>query len=192
MNARHMPNEDDAQGWAIGQLCGEDADLTKRRTPSYEEFSAALALEDGLLFWKIGYGKAKPGEIAGVLNKQGYFRIGYKQKTYLSHRVVWLLTYGKWPEGRLDHKDGNPKNNAIANLRVATPSQNRANTRKNPNTSSPYVGVVLHKKSGRFQAQCRRRYLGIFSSPEEAARAYDAYAKQQFGEFAKLNFGSQP
>lgn len=35
MNARFKPDEDDARGWAIGQLCGGDRDLT---TQTFGEF----------------------------------------------------------------------------------------------------------------------------------------------------------
>ena len=40
MNARFALNEDDAQGWAIGQLCGEDADLTTQTFAVFCESSS--------------------------------------------------------------------------------------------------------------------------------------------------------
>jgi DNA-binding transcriptional MerR regulator len=38
------------------------------------------------------------------------------------------------------------------------------------------LGVTVQKTTGRFQAQCRGKYLGTFGNPEEAHAAYLAYA----------------
>jgi hypothetical protein len=43
--------------------------------------------------------------------------------------------------------------------------------------------------SGMFRAKAGRKgYIGHFSTAEAAARAYDAMARQKYGEFATLNF----
>jgi hypothetical protein len=34
----------------------------------------------------------------------------------------------------------------------------------------------------------KARYIGLFDTPEEGARAYDAAAMQHHGDFALLNF----
>lgn len=54
--------------------------------------------------------------------------------------------------------------------------------------ASKFRGVSLHPQSGRFQVSCGGKYLGLFADPEEGARAYDAAAREKWGENAKLNF----
>lgn len=90
-----------------------------------------------------------------------------------------------------DHINGNGLDNRRANLRPADPSLNQAN-RIHLSGRSGFRGVTLHKMTGRWQAAiCVRRvqrYLGLYGSPEEAARAYDTAAIEAFGEYARPNF----
>ncbi len=57
--------------------------------------------------------------------------------------------------------------------------------------STGYWGVS--KKRGRFQALfkvgTKTHFVGMFDTPEEAARAYDDAAREAFGSKARLNFG---
>ena len=53
--------------------------------------------------------KFKMGDIAGSIRKRdGYIQIQYKHKMYLAHRLVWLICYGEFPKGFIDHINGNP------------------------------------------------------------------------------------
>jgi hypothetical protein len=56
--------------------------------------------------------------------------------------------------------------------------------------NSSYRGVVPHKKKWRAQINVNgaTRVIGGYDTEEEAARAYDAYAKVLYGSAAKLNF----
>lgn len=88
----------------------------------------------------------------------------------------------------VDHRDCDPLNNRRSNLRVATSSGNGAN-RKRAWAASGYKGVYSH--GDRWRAQItkdqRRHHLGLFVTPEEAARAYNEAAVRLFGEYAHLN-----
>jgi hypothetical protein len=110
------------------------------------------------------------------------------------HRFVLNLPAGKKPQ--VDHEDRNGLNCQKHNLRMATHAQNQGNQKKRKGTSSKYRGVTWHKKDLRWQASIeikgKCKYLGQFAKEKEAARAYDAAAKEVYGEFANLNFEVNP
>ena len=54
-----------------------------------------------------------------------------------------------------------------------------------------FKGVSFVKRLGKFQAYIGskpKRYLGVFTSEESAAREYDRVAIEIYGEFARPNF----
>ena len=92
---------------------------------------------------------------------------------------------------RADHINHDTLDNRTSNLRPATCLQNMRNRRKITVGTSAYKGVYRHKKSWRWCARItigrRARTLGSFDDEVSAARAYDAAARQHFGEFAFTN-----
>jgi hypothetical protein len=114
-------------------------------------------------------------------------------KKCLMHRLL----IGEVPPGMvIDHIDGNRFNNRRTNLRVVTVSQNCINrhtlnpTLRHRNNKLGYRGVV--QRRSKFYGHIRKGGLGYytksFSTPLEAAIAWDALAIRHFGEFATLNF----
>lgn len=87
---------------------------------------------------------------------------------------------------QVDHKNGDTLDCRRSNLRVATPGQNRANSRKRRGSASQYKGV--YPSGSRWLARIKLVRLGSFPTEIEAARAYDSAARAEFGEFARLNF----
>lgn len=92
----------------------------------------------------------------------------------------------------LDHTDRDAFNCRSANLRPATPAENSRN--HGPKEGKAFKGVFKNRNKWRAAIWVggANRYLGSYSAPEEAARAYDAAAKEVFGEFAWLNFPPEP
>lgn len=96
----------------------------------------------------------------------------------------------------VDHRDHDGLNNQRSNLRPATQVQNGQNQRPQVGKSSRYKGVSWYKASNAWRARLRVNktlmYLGSFASELEAAYAYDAAAREAFGEFACTNFPGAP
>ena len=88
---------------------------------------------------------------------------------------------------QVDHKDGDGFNNRRANLRLATPSQNKGNHRQKTGVSG-FWGVSLDRRRGHYEVRVANKFVGSFDDPVEAARHRDRLAIERWGEFARLNF----
>lgn len=149
------------------------------------DFDAAM----GEFRWKLpGYGRTV-GKVIGLketaTKTKNYRCLRINGTLFYAHRVAWLHHYGEWPAGLLDHIDGDKWNNAIANLRVATSAQNAAR-RRSYRSIAPSRGVFPHGAGyvARIHHAGKRHYLGYFGSSSEAQAAYEAKAKEIYGEFA--------
>jgi len=114
----------------------------------------------------------------------GYLYAIIKDKHYYLHRLAFLWMEGIVPDF-VDHIDGNPKNNAWRNLRSCSLSENMGNSRKQKNNVCGFKGVSKNTKNT-YCAQLAGKYIGNFSSPEEAYDAYCKAAIERWGEYAKL------
>jgi hypothetical protein len=116
-----------------------------------------------------------------------YSKATFNGKYKYMHRLILGDTNGL----DIDHINRNPLDNRRSNLRVATTSQNCANSRVYKNKLCKFRGVS--PKHGKYIARIRKDYklvnLGLFCTAEDAARAYDSAAKSMFGQFASVNFG---
>lgn len=95
------------------------------------------------------------------------------------------------PGLQVDHINGDKLDNRRANLRLATNAQNGMNQKKSSNCTSIYKGVYLHEAKwwrAMIKKDRRCQYSKLCSSEVEAAKQYDQWARELFGEFARLNF----
>lgn len=175
---------------------GIEQRLTQQRLRELFDYDEA----SGRLIWKVrpempGSRNAKfAGKPAGTHDSSGHLQISIDKKLYLAHRLTWLYHHGPILEGmQIDHINGVRDDNRITNLRLATAYGNARNQRKQAGRSSRFKGVSYHKRLRRWHASIksatdsRKLFLGYFDLEEEAARAYDAAASREYGEFAKLN-----
>lgn len=147
--------------------------------------------ETGELRWKQLRYSSLIGKSAGWLMASGYQRIDLKSRNFYVHRVAWALHYGVWPDGPIDHIDGNRSNNQIDNLRLVTPSQHSMNRSVQKNNKLGAKGVCFHKPTKKYTAQIHvnrtKKHLGLFNTIEEAKAAYDAAAEKFFGEYRRID-----
>lgn len=161
--------------------------------------------EDGTLVWKerppnhyktlFGHKMStlSVGKIAGCKINNGYYVVGIsylgKQIVFALHRVIWTMHYGEIPDGYLvDHKDTNPSNNRIANLRLATHSNNSHNAKLRPDNTSGFKCVSWCKAHEKWHvgvelfSKCYN--LGYYDKIEDAVAAAESGRQRLHQEFA--------
>lgn len=146
---------------------------------------------DGHLFWKTKVSqRINIGDKAGSIDQKGYCRIMINNKSYKTHRLVFMMHNGYLPE-QIDHIDGNKLNNRIDNLRPATNGQNRHNTSIQKNNSSGVKGINWQKRDNKWQARVmlnKKSYqVGYFDTLEEAKQAIQKVREQLHGDYARHN-----
>ena len=91
------------------------------------------------------------------------------------HRFIMKAEKGQI----VDHINHNTLDNRHCNLRIVSHLQNCLNRKKQEGKKSPYKGVYCVKnkrKKDRYRVWFRHKHLGSFSTPEEAALAYNKAA----------------
>lgn len=148
--------------------------MNKVTVLEYERMSEIFRYDPdtGKIYWKQSYHRSKIGTEAGSINKAGYITIKMQGKQYSAARIGYLLTFGSIPTNlQIDHIDRNRTNNKIENLRLVSASENCRN--RSVKGAEP-LGYTI-TKSGKYQAQPRGDYLGVFADLDQCLSAISAY-----------------
>jgi hypothetical protein len=145
------------------------------------------APETGLFYWRVSRGGVTAGMQAGHPHSDGYVLISIGGVTHYAHRLAWLYVYGEHPAQQIDHRNHNRSDNRIANLRQSSHAENARNTSRRNRPGFKGVYRKRSKWGARICVDGKRIYLGVVSTPEEAAAAHDKAARLHYGEFASTN-----
>lgn len=142
----------------------------------------------GRIYWLKRANHKSPvtiGDECGCLNHLGYRQARIDGVTFLTHRAVFALQHGRWPDGMLDHANRDRADNRPTNLREASSSENSVNRPEPPNLSTGCLGVTYEK--GAYRARIRlhgkKVNLGRFPDMASAKDAYAAASEKHHGQF---------
>lgn len=148
-----------------------------------------VGLEDGDLadYKWVGYEGWTSGPYA---HRNG--GVGKGSRPVAMHRVIMERMLGReLVKGEtVDHINRNGLDNRRENLRLADHSSNAQNSKRRRDNSSGYKGVCWSKPANRWRAygkiDGKQKHLGYFDTAAQAYKAYCEFAKEHYGEFARL------
>ena len=161
-----------------------------RIIPLTKGLVAIVSPEDYERLAKYKWHSARHGRSIYAQTGTGSKKAG-KRKRHLimMHRMVMGVEDDRY----VDHANHNGLDNRPTNLRIATWAENCWNKRKPlGESSSQFKGVMWDKRRSIWQVMMgykgKKIFIGYYDDEIEAAKAYDAKAKELYGEFAALNF----
>lgn len=163
----------------------ETGELRWSDDPGHEGF----ACEAGYSRWMGKFagnlvGKRSRGYVVVTITVDG------REIHCMGHRVAWALHTGNWPDGEIDHRDGERGNNRFTNLREASHQQNQWNKGRMNTNRSGFKGVHKHAQNGNWIAQIRvagsTKHLGCFDTAEKASHAYQQASLKHHQSFARI------
>lgn len=156
----------------VSQILKYDAETGKlfwKERPSYLFQHSRHGAEINAKQWNT---KFATKEAFTTIGSTGYYQGAIFNQRLSAHRVAWLLHYGNWPLGMIDHENGIRTDNRICNLSDISVSQNAKNSRRSSANKSGFGGVVFHRSTQKWQAQIviegQSKYLGLYETKEEA------------------------
>jgi preprotein translocase subunit SecF len=150
--------------------------------------NSILEYRDGDLYWKEPKRGRRLNRKIGVFTKQKYLKITINDKTYLLHRIIYIMFHGNLNE-QIDHIDGNSNNNRIENLRKATNSQNNQNKPISKANKSGFKNVSWSKQKKSWKVQIDisnvKTFFGYYKDLELADLVAQEARNKYHKEFAR-------
>jgi hypothetical protein len=143
-------------------------------------------LSTGAMTWKPRHSKRWNTNFSGkpaLANKSrdGYLTGRLLGKNYKAHRVAWAIFHGVWPDGFIDHINGDPADNRISNLRIVDAVGNAQNQRTRSTNTSGEQGISWFPRDGKWWVKItkerRQIHIGYFDEMRDAIIARDAAYK---------------
>lgn len=148
-------------------------------TAEYARSRLIYEPETGVIRRRESTSKGPSGEILGWIDRHGYRCIRISRSIFRAHRLAWLITHGKWPEGEIDHINRIKHDNRLENLRDVSHRQNLSNRNFGsgiPGRRATARGYSWEPEKQRYRAQIRVGKkvikLGRFSTEHEAHAAF--------------------
>jgi len=150
--------------------------------------------DTGILTWKKSCNQVNVSQEAGTVDSGGYRHLIFKREKWQTNRLVYYMYHGTDPlENQVDHINHDKADNRIENLRLASISQNKKNSRIYNNNSSGVTGVYWYPKSQKWTAKIcinsngKLTHLGYFTNKEDAIKARREAEIKYYGEFRRRN-----
>ena len=152
-----------------------------------------LDKESGIMTWRIrGYKWFKSKADCMTWNKkhagkralnnsdnEGYLIGSVLGKQYKSHRLIWFMETGQFPE-QIDHINGVRCDNGWSNLRNVSDQENKKNIKTPKTNTSGRIGVCWDGRTNKWYARIAKKYIGTFDTFDEACEAR-AEAEKEHG-----------
>lgn len=174
----------------------------RKLDPNYLRECFSYDVQTGALTWRVrprehfkggagwhNFNNQFANRPAGATGVDKYIDVKVNGIGYPIARIIWAMQSGQSEFGHVDHIDGDPTNNRMSNLRLATFAENARNRTHKSNNSSGVRGVTWHKPSRKWWVRVtlegKTHSFGVYKTIEEAAVvAYEA-KQRMFGEFAR-------
>ena len=140
--------------------------------------------DTGKLFWQSRedgsstskrFNKIFAERSAGRVNSSGYVKLSINGRIFPAHRIAWMMHYGSWPDGQIDHENGCRSDNRICNIRCVTPKENSMNKKVSKKNTSGFIGVHWNAKNKKWIASIsdgnKCKYIGSYKDVRDAVTA---------------------